>query len=213
LLIALASPDESREKILRELVKENPRDVEGLEWLSTTVEEKNPAEAIELLDRLTKLQPFSDRLYVRKAALLADNKRYPEALDAINAAIAINRQPEYFRTRLDIEKQLATSPEDFARRNAAVLEDLGDYWLWRGLADFALDNYERSLQSLRPVAKDHSDASLRVDMAVTMHKIIRIIEHQPKNKAVEALEQMKREYGSFEELRAILDDKIKRLSD
>jgi tetratricopeptide (TPR) repeat protein len=213
LLIALASPDENRERILRELVKENPRDVEALEWLSTTVEEENPVEAIDLLDRLTRLQPFSDRLYIRKAALLADNKRYREALDAINAAIAVNRQPEYFRKRLDIEKQLATSPEDLARRNAAVLEDLADYWVWRGRSDFALADYERSLQSLTPIAKDHSDPSLKIDMAVTMHKIINLIEQQPKNKAVEALEQMKREYGSFEELRVLLDHKIKRLSD
>jgi Flp pilus assembly protein TadD len=214
LLVALASTDQTdSEDLLRKLVEQNPRDVEALDWLSTTVEKKDPAEAIKLLDQLTKLQPSADDLYYRKAALLAENKRYPEALQSINAAIGISRRPLYFIARLDIEKNLATGPDDLARRTAAVLEDLGDYWAWRGRPDFALSNYERSLKSLTPVAKDECDASRKVNMAVMMHKIINLIEQQPKNKAVEALEQMKREYGSFDELRTLLDDKIKRLSE
>jgi tetratricopeptide (TPR) repeat protein len=215
LLVALATTDDaSREQILRSIVKDYPNHTEALSRLSKHLEEKNPAEAIALLKRLTELNPFDDELFSNKAELEFKNKRYQDALDSNKKAIAINRdRPNYYTQRMEIERKLATTPEDIERSKAVGFDDLAELMVRRGLPQLALTNYETSLKSLASIARSKSDSGLKIDMTVTMDKMIRLIEQQETRvKAVEMMEQMKREFADFEDLRTLLDSRIKHLS-
>lgn len=212
LAMATVNPDE-REKILRDIVKDYPKHTEALSLLSEHLEEKDPTEAIRLLNRLTELLPYEDSLHFKKAELQLKNKRYRDALESNKKAIAINRgESDYYTQRMKIEKELATNPEDVERSKAAGFDELADLMARQGQTKSALDHYETSLKSLASIARNNNDSALKIGMTVTMHKMIRLVEQQESGvKAVEILEEMKREFADFQDLRTLLEDRLKHL--
>jgi tetratricopeptide (TPR) repeat protein/energy-coupling factor transporter ATP-binding protein EcfA2 len=209
----LASGDmEARERELRIALRESPTDVEIISFLGQLVEEKNPDEAISLVERAIELDPSSDALFMRKARLQEKAGRYREALQSVETAIAINRkEAEYYDYRATIERKLAKSPTVITSNLVAGYNDIADLILKRGDTADALDAYVKNLNTLAAAAKEKGGTTLHADMVWTLHKIARLIEQQGASRE-KVIEHLKVLFGDVKELEAALKEEVNRLT-
>jgi tetratricopeptide (TPR) repeat protein len=210
---ALASDDtDVVESNLRQVLKDHPTNSDALFWLSKTLEEKNPNEAILLLDRATRLQPYSNALYFRKAHLQEKKGRYREALQSIERAITIDPyNTQYYDARASIEQHLAISPVQIARNLVEGYNQVADLLLKRGEAGPALDSYARSLKLIAVTAKSSGGGDAQCEMAEILHKIARLLEQQgaSRDKTIKDLRFM---FGDVKELESVLNAEVNALT-
>lgn len=209
---ALASTDDTViETNLRKVLRDHPSNVDALYWLSQTVQEKNPGEAIKLLDQAISLQPYADNYFYLKAQLQAKTGRYSEARQSIENAIVIDAYvTEYYDERAAIEQHLSTPPTKIARNLIEGYNKIADLHLRRGDAGAAMDTYGKSLTFLAGASKSPGSDEIQCDIALTIHKTAKLIEQQGASNA-KIIDHLRFMFGNVQGLEGALNAEVRLL--
>jgi tetratricopeptide (TPR) repeat protein len=180
--------DADKKHYFQEAMDLGPSNSGALTELSDAMAETEPAKAIEYMKRSVMLDPTADSYY-KLARLHSKVGNHHEALEAINLAIALQRDnPEFYEQRKQIEIGLGVSEiqrdmhlaEGYLEIGDARVRDLkassekGDKEKAFEQADEA---YRKSLMLLSPLARSEK---VSADLAIVNGKLTRLQELNPK---------------------------------
>jgi energy-coupling factor transporter ATP-binding protein EcfA2 len=131
----------------------------------------------DVLAAYYRSSPYNKKAFVHQARLANKQKHYAEALQSIDAAIAI--EPEdlsLYDIRAEAERGLGIDESQVQRDLAEVHRQAGDFLKRRGDVSGADDAYQKSWAILAKLAKDHENEEVRCDPSLTTCNITKTVE-------------------------------------